>query len=175
VAAPSTLFRFRLTTDPKLPALDMRVALHPSESRIFMVTRVLAYALNVQDGIEFTAGLNDPDVPAIRVIGTHGEILKWIDIGNPSPRRLHKSAKAAQSVLIYTYKDVERLKKEALGEKIYNADKIQIFAFDPDFLESLVETLSRDNPWQIRLAGNEIDVEVAGESYVSTLEKHSLA
>ena len=61
--------------------------------------------LNYQPGIEFSpGGLNDPDQPAIRVIGAHGSIDLWIDIGNPSAKRMHKASKAAQNVMIYTYK-----------------------------------------------------------------------
>ena len=139
-----------------------------------MVTRVIAYALNLQDGIEFSAGLADPDAPAIRVIGTHGEILKWIDIGNPSAKRLHKSSKAANSVLIYTYKDVALLKKEVAGEKIYNSHKIQIFAIDPDFLETLAESLGRDNHWKISVDGETLEIEAGGEIYEGAMEKHQL-
>ena len=178
MAAPSTLFRFRLITDLTIknaePPIDIRVAMHPSETKIFMITRVIAYALNYQDGIEFGAGLQDPDAPAIRVIGTRGEISKWIDIGNPSPKRLHKSAKAATSVSVYTYKDVDRLKKEASGEKVYNAHKIEIFSIDPDFLETLSEMLERDNEWAIHLTGGELEITIDDEVYSGVLEKHSL-
>ena len=175
MAAPSTLFRFRLSIASAPTPIDIRVAQHPSETLIFLITRVLAYALNYQVGIEFGAGLAEPDAPAIRVIGNHGQILKWIDIGNPSPRRLHKSAKAAGSVSVYTYKDVERLKKEAQGEKIYNAHKIQIFAVNADFLENLAVLLERDNHWELAMSGEVLEVTIKGEVYEALLERHSLS
>ncbi len=171
---PSTLFRFRIKTDSLSTPIDIRVAMHPSETKIFMITRILAYALNYQDGIEFGAGLSEPDAPAVRVIGTRGEISKWIDVGNPSARRLHKSAKAASQVLVYTYKDVERLKRDAQGEKIYNSHKIEIFALDSDFLESLAEAIERDNHWSISLQDNELEVAMGEDIFAGTLEKHSL-
>jgi uncharacterized protein YaeQ len=177
MAHPSTLFRFRITRDSGQPLIDIRVAQHPSETKIFMVTRVLAYVLNFEDGIEFGAGLSDPDAPAIQVKAVHGEILKWIDIGNPSVRRLHKSSKAAKSVCVYTYKDIENLKKEAMGEKIYNAHKIQLFAIEPDFLETLSSLLERDNQWHVALDCNEMEVLVVtiqDEVYSSVIEKHEL-
>jgi uncharacterized protein YaeQ len=174
MAAPSTLFRFRITADQIKTPVDIRVAMHPSETKIFMITLILAYALNYQDGIEFGAGLSEPDAPAIRVIGTRGEISLWIDVGNPSARRLHKSAKAATSVMVYTYKNVEQLKKDVVGEKIYNSHKIQIFAINSDFLETLSELVERDNQWKVSLTGDELEVTIDDEGYSCTLKKHSL-
>ena len=174
MAPPSTLFRFRLSLENSAQPIDFRVAMHPSETQVFLVARVLAYALNYQDGIEFTAGLADPDVPAIRITGNYGENLKWIDIGNPSPRRLHKAAKASASVSVYTHKDVEQLKRDVMGETIYNAHKIQVFAFDPEFLELLSETLERDNHWMVVLNQNQLEVTVGDELHESVLVRHEL-
>lgn len=170
MAPPVTLFRFRLTTHLSQDKIDIRVAMHPSETRIFMITRVLAFALNFQDGIEFGAGLSDPDAPAIRVNGTRGEVALWIDIGNPSARRIHKSAKAASLVKIYTYKDVALLQAEVKGEKIYNAHKIEVFALDSDFLEILSELLERDNEWEIKFSNEELQVTVNEEIYSGSLK-----
>ena len=36
--------------------LTLRVARHPSETDLYMVTRVLAYCLEYEDGIEFGGG-----------------------------------------------------------------------------------------------------------------------
>jgi uncharacterized protein YaeQ len=173
--APATLYRFHITTPKTTTPIDVRVALHPSETLLFMITRLLAYALNYEDGIEFGPGLSDPDAPAIKVVGNQGQIAKWIDIGNPSPRRLHKAAKAALSVCVYTYKDVARLKAEAAKEKIYNVNKIQVFAVDSAFLEELAEGLQRDNQWEVSLAADgELKVVTKEDEYLSVLEKHSL-
>ena len=58
MAHPSTLFRFRIDlTDIDRGVyrkLDFRIAMHPSESETFFVTRVLAYALNAQDDLQFS-------------------------------------------------------------------------------------------------------------------------
>ena len=38
-------------------SLALRVARHPSESEEYLLTRVLAYALEFAEGIEFSAGI----------------------------------------------------------------------------------------------------------------------
>ena len=74
----------------------LRVARHPSESEDYLVTRVLAYALEYTDGIEFSAGgLSSPDTPALAVKDLTGALRAWIDIGTPDAERLHRASKAA--------------------------------------------------------------------------------
>ena len=76
--------------------LALRVARHPSESEDYLWTRVLAYAIEFGDGIEFSrGGLSDPDQPAIVVRDLTGRITSWIEVGAPDAARLHKAAKAA--------------------------------------------------------------------------------
>src|SRR4249920_1720336 len=76
-------------------SLALRVARHPSESEDYLVTRVLAYALEFAAGIEFSAGLSDPDEPAISVRDLTGRIRSWIEVGTPDAARLHKASKAS--------------------------------------------------------------------------------
>jgi uncharacterized protein YaeQ len=86
-------------------SLDFRVAQHPSETYPYMLSRVLAYCLTYQEGLEFTpGGLADPEAPALRKLGHHNSIDLWIEIGNPSARKLHKASKAAKEVSVFTYK-----------------------------------------------------------------------
>jgi uncharacterized protein YaeQ len=105
-----TLYRFRIELSDLdrsvYDSLDFRVAMHPSETNDFLITRVLAYALNWQEGLEFSAGgLHEAEEPAMKVAGRHGTTALSIEIGNPSAKRLHKNAKAADAIKVYTYKD----------------------------------------------------------------------
>ncbi len=86
-------------------ALALRVACHPSESGEFLVTRVLAYCLEFTEGLAFGKGLSEPDEPALAVRDLTGTLRAWIDIGAPDARHLHKAAKAAPRVVIYSHKD----------------------------------------------------------------------
>lgn len=174
MALTSTLYRFRIAAWDDRPSIDVRIAQHPSETDVYLITRVIAYALNFQDGLELGPGLCEPDAPAMSVASPRGGTALWIDVGNPSARRLHKSAKAADRVRIYTYKDVELLKKEARGEKIYNAQKIEIFAIDPGFLDELASVLERDNRWDLTYEDGELQVVVEDELYSGTMELHRL-
>ena len=86
-------------------SLALRLARHPSESDEFLVARLLAYCLEQTDGIEFSRGLCDADEPPIAVRDLTGRLVSWIDVGTPSPERLHRAAKLAPRVVVYVHKD----------------------------------------------------------------------
>lgn len=154
MALSSVLYRFKIDFSDidqgAYKTLDLRLAMHPSESPAYLLTRLFAYVLNEREWLEFPpGGLSDPELPAVRAATPGGDILLWIEVGNPSARKLHKASKAARQVLIYTYKDPEPLLKEIRGNKVHQAERIGITSIDPAFLERLAAKLERTNAWGI--------------------------
>jgi uncharacterized protein YaeQ len=165
----TTLYRFRIELSDIdrgiYEPLDFRVALHPSESMPYLLTRVIAFALNYQEGLKFSAaGLGDPDAPTISIDDPHGRVTLWIEIGNPSPKKLHRASKAATHVKVYTYKDPRLLLKELEEQEIHNLDKIECFAFAPKFLEKLATDLPRDVRWQLLHHDKTLTISAADKS-----------
>lgn len=116
--------------------LNFRINQHPSEIAPYLLTRALAYCLSYSETLEFSpGGLGDPDAPALLAKDAIGTIETWIEIGNPSPKKLHKASKAARQVVVYTYKNPELLIKELAGEKVHRAEDLLIFALEPKFLK----------------------------------------
>lgn len=179
MALASTLFRFRVDLSDVdrgvYEALDFRVAQHPSETSAFLLTRVLAYALNTQPGLDFSpGGLSDPDQPAIQATDGPNSILLWIEIGNPSAKKLHRAAKSARSVRVYTYKDPAVLVADIAENKVYNSERIEIFSFAPKFLERLSETIERDNAWNVIVSDGSLTIVAGTFSETVELERHSI-
>src|SRR4051812_18653402 len=82
-------------------SLAIRAARHPSESEEYFVTRLLAYAIEYTEGIEFSrGGVSGPEDPPIAVRDLTGAYKAWIEIGNPEAARLHKASKAAPRVAV---------------------------------------------------------------------------
>lgn len=162
-----TLYRFRLDVSDVdrgvYEQLDFRVAQHPSETLVYLLTRVLAYALNYDRDLQFSSeGLGNPDTPALSLTPPgNGGIELWIEIGNPSPRKLHKASKASQRVKVYTYKDPQLLIKECQSEHIHHADQIEIQSFNVEFLENLAREVQRDNRWSLLRHDNSLTITLA--------------
>src|SRR4051812_24389523 len=84
--------------------LSIKAARHPSETAEHLVTRVLAYCLEFTEGLAFSRGIAEPDEPALAVRDLTGTLKAWIDVGAPDAARLHKAAKAAPRVAVYTHR-----------------------------------------------------------------------
>lgn len=174
---PVTLYRFQIEladVDRSVyESLDFRAAQHPSESAIYLVTRVLALALSLEEGLAFTPdGLSNPDEPALRAPDENGGTRMWIEIGNPSARRLHKAAKASRHVKIYTYKDPKILLEELASEHVHRREEIEIYSFAPAFLNRLVDGLQRHNVWKIIHNDGSLMVNCDGRDEQGEVRRH---
>jgi uncharacterized protein YaeQ len=156
--------------------LALRVARHPSESADYLVTRVLAYALEFTDGIAFsTGGLSDPDEPALSIRDLTGRLLSWIEIGNPDPSRLHKASKAAPRVLVYSQKDSERWLARLTAEKIHRAETLELYTIDPVLLAGLVSRLDRRMSFALAVSEAELFVSIGADTLSGRVFRRPLA
>lgn len=178
MALSSTLYRFKIqlsdVSRDVYETLELRVARHPSESMPFFLTRVIAYCLNTQSGLEFTDGISSPDLPALWVKDLTGLLEMWIDIGNPAAKRVHKAAKAAKRVRIYTYRDIAILHKEMEGQEIHAPDRIEVFALAPKFIDRLGELIERDNAWELLHDDGELTITVGDKVLSEELIPHGI-
>jgi len=147
--------------------LDFRVAQHPSEHMPYLLSRVLAYILNAQEDLAFSAtGLHDPDAAAISIPDSFGGFKLLIEIGSPSARKLHKATKVSKAVKVYIYKTPEKFMNDLREVKIHRVDEIDFYSFSANFLEELSLVIKRDNRWDVLFNDGRITVQT-GESAIS--------
>jgi len=151
--------------------LPIRAALHPSETEEYLWTRVLAYCLQYEEGLAFSKGLSDGDEPALWIRDPDGRVRLWIEIGTPDAARLHKAAKAADRVAVYTHKDPHSLLRRLEGERIHRAEEIPIYAIDRGLLARLVEVLDRRVKMHLAVTGGHLYVEAGGRSLEGAVEE----
>lgn len=155
--------------------LDFRISQHQSEIAPYLLSRVLAYALSYQVGLQFNpGGLSDPEGPALQSLGVHGTVDVWIEIGNPSARKLHKATKTARQVIVYTYKSPEVLMNDIKINDVHRAREIQIYAFDPNFLKSLEALLEKNNRWSALIQDGNLEINSGPRSFSTEVKKFSL-
>jgi uncharacterized protein YaeQ len=155
--------------------VSLRVAQHPSETDEYLLTRVLAYCLELTEGIGFTAGLADPDEPAIAVRDLTGELRAWIDIGLPDAARLHKASKAAPRVAVYTHRDPARLLRQLAGERIHRAEAIELYAIDRQLVAALAARLERRMAFSLSVTDRHLYVTLGGETLSGAVERQPVA
>ena len=79
------------------------LARHPSETDERMMVRMLAFALNADEALEFGKGLSNEDEPALWRKDLTGIIEQWIEVGLPDEKAVRKACGRATQVLLYTY------------------------------------------------------------------------
>jgi len=145
-------------------SLALRVAQHPSESDEYLVTRLLAYLLEYEEGIAFSRGVSEPEEPAVSVRDLTGAIRTWIDIGTPDAARLHKASKAAARVVVYTHKDPEQFVRRLEGEKIHRADALELYAIDRTLVGALAARLERRMAFSMSITDRELYISLGPET-----------
>lgn len=155
--------------------LSLRVARHPSETEAFMLTRVLAYCLEYEEGISFTEGVAATDEPAVLVRDLTGRITAWIEVGAPDAERLHYGSKLADRTVVYTHRDPAKVMAPWAGKRIHEADEIRVHSFDPGFIDAAVAAIDRRNTMTLSVTERELYLDLNGTSLSTPVHEHRLA
>jgi uncharacterized protein YaeQ len=107
MALKATIFKARL----QIADMDrnyygehqLTLARHPSETDERMMVRLLAFAHNASEQLEFTRGLSSDDDADLWQKNFSGEIERWITVGLPAEDHLRKACGRAAEVLVYSY------------------------------------------------------------------------
>src|SRR6202034_4163238 len=151
--------------------LELRVARHPSETEDHLLTRVLAYCLEYTEGISFSNGLFDSDQPTIAVRDLTGALRAWIDVGAPDASRLHRAAKLAPRVAVYTNKDAVQLAARLGAERIHRVEAIELHAVDRECLAGLAARLPRRMEFTLTVAERHLYISLGSETLAGVVER----
>lgn len=154
--------------------LTLRVARHPSETAIYMMTRLLAYCLEYEEGIVFSEGISSTEEPAVLVRDLTGKITVWIEIGAPDAARLHYASKLADRTTIYTHRDPEKVRAAWAGKRIHDSASITLHSFDQGFVDDAVGSIDRRNTMTLSVTERQLYLDVNGTTYSSAVHDHSV-
>lgn len=118
---------------------ELTVAQHPSETDFRLMVRILAFALNASERLDFTKGLSTEDEPDIWQKSLSDEIELWIDFGQVDVKRIGKACGRSKAVRIYTYHD----RKAEIWWQQHRNDlarykNLQVFHLHADGVEALI-------------------------------------
>jgi uncharacterized protein YaeQ len=156
-------------------SLTIKAACHPSETEEYFATRVLAYCLEYREGIAFSKGISEPDVPAITVRDLTGALTAWIEVGSPDAARLHKASKAAPRVAVYTHKEPRIFLRAYEGERIHRAAELELYAVDRELLAAVVERLDRRVKFAMTVTDGQLFLDFGSDSVHGSVERLTLA
>ena len=123
---------------------NLTVAKHPSETDERLMVRILAFALNAHERLEFSRGLSTDDEPDIWQKSLSGELELWVALGLPSDKVVRQSCGKADEVIVYCYGGRTA---EIWWEKIKNSttrfNNLQVINFSETDTSELAKQASR--------------------------------
>ena len=142
--------------------LDLRVAMHPSESVRYMLARVLAYCLRYEEGIEMGRGVSTAEEPAVWVKDLRGDVTAWIEVGQPSVDRLHKASKTGARLYVYAHRDPEPLLRELRKNPIHRQEELEVWALPAGLLDELEGVVERQAQWSLTVSEGQLYLTTGG-------------
>jgi len=106
---------------------QLTLARHPSETDERMMVRVLAFALNAHEHLQFGKGLSDTDEPDLWQKDLTGQIVHWIEVGQPDEKRLIRASGRAGRVTVYTYGRGADPWWKASGDRLSRARNLSVW------------------------------------------------
>jgi uncharacterized protein YaeQ len=131
----------------------------------FLLTRLLAYCLEYEEGIAFSrGGVSEGDAPPLTVQTPDGRLQAWIEVGAPDAERLNKAAKSAGRVVVYTWRDAAWLRRQTAGKRVHRAGEIVVRHVPPAFLDALGRHVDRRTALDLSVTGRQLYLTVGGET-----------
>jgi uncharacterized protein YaeQ len=142
---------------------NLTVAKHPSETDERLMVRILAFALNAHERLEFSRGLSTDDEPDIWQKSLSGELELWVALGLPSDKVVRQSCGKADEVIVYCYGGRTA---EIWWEKIKNSttrfNNLQVINFSETDTSELAKQASRSMKLQVNIQDRDVMVSVGG-------------
>ena len=130
------------------------IARHPSETDERMMVRLLALILNLpandeRGGLELAKDLWEADEPALWHKDLTGQIVHWIEVGQPDDKRLMKASGRSERVSVYGYSASTPIWWSAIATKITRAPHLAVWQIEPPQSLALAELAQRSMQLQI--------------------------
>ncbi|MBL4850787.1 MAG: YaeQ family protein [Gammaproteobacteria bacterium] len=107
MALKPTIYKLRISLSDLdrnyYDTLNLTIAQHPSETLERMMARVLAYCINAEENLAFTKGLDEAEEPDIWLRSLDGQLILWLDLGEPAVARIKKATRLASIVKVYSF------------------------------------------------------------------------
>jgi uncharacterized protein YaeQ len=154
----------------------LTIARHPSETDERLMIRLLAYALNVpaddsHGALDLAKGLWDTDEPELWQKDLTGQIVHWIDVGQPDDRRLIKAAPRSDLVSVYTHTHSSPVWWKGIESKLTRLNNVQVWRIPHDESQALAALAQRTMQLQISVQDGTIWVGDGARSLELHLEK----
>ena len=152
-------------------AINLTIALHPSEKVERMMARIVAYALNAQENLSLTKGLSVVEEPDIWLKTLDDQVKLWIDIGEPSADRIKKSSRLASEVRVYSFNSKSDTWWEQGKSQFQVFKNVKFYQFNWQHIQELSQMVERNMDWSMSISDDTIYVSTENETFELQIKK----
>ena len=136
---------------------SLTVAKHPSETNERLMVRILAFAMNAHENLQFTKGLSTDDEPDLWQRNLTEDIELWIDLGQLEEKRIRKACNRAAKVCLYTYQTKSAtVWWQQIENKLNRFNNLQVIHFPDDISKELEKFCNRNMQLQCTIQDGDI-------------------
>ena len=130
------------------------IARHPSESDERMLIRLLAFALNVpadndHGALEFAKDMWEADEPSLWQKDYTGDIVHWIEVGQPDEKRLLRASARVGRVSVYSFSASTPTWWKGIETKLTRARNLSVWQIPSDQSRALAALAQRTMELQV--------------------------
>ena len=139
----------------------LTLALHPSETEERLMVRLLAFALHVpaddhRGALQFARGLSDGDEPDLWQHDLTGQLMHWVEVGQPDERRLSKACGRAGRVSLFTYSQSTPVWWAGVQNKLTRLNNLSVWRLPPEQAQSLAAVAQRSMQLHVTVQDGQI-------------------
>ena len=130
------------------------LARHPSETDERLLIRLLAFALNVpadtdHGPLEFAKDMWDADEPSLWQKDYTGQILHWIEVGQPDEKRLLRASARVGRVSVYSFSASAAIWWKAIAPTLTRLRNLTVWQIPADQSQALAALAQRTMELQV--------------------------
>ena len=132
----------------------LTLALHPSETEERLMVRLLAYALflprdEARGRLEFARGLSDTDEPDLWQRDLTGQLVHWIEVGQPDERRMLRAASRAERASFIAYQASTPVWWAGVQSKLTRTQRLAVWQLPAEQSQALAALAARSMQLQV--------------------------
>jgi len=148
---------------------DLVIARHPSETDERMLVRLLAFALNVpSDGdhgvLEFGKDMWDADEPALLQKDLTGQIVHWIDVGQPDEKRILRTTSRVGRMSVYSFASSTPAWWKGIADQLTRCRKLTVWQLPSEQSRAMAALAQRSMKLQVTVQDGAIWIGDGGRS-----------
>lgn len=133
---------------------QLTIARHPSEADERMMIRLLAFALNApadnhHGALDFAKDLWDVDEPSLWQKDLTGQIVQWIDVGQPDDKRILRASPRSERLAVYSFSHSTPIWWNGIASKISRARNVSVWQVPAEQSQALAALAQRTMRLQV--------------------------